>query len=726
MVTAMLVITGLLAPNIADAASVIQGSSETVEALLEQNETEEGDLVHPKALIYDCEEYTLKKQPEGSGDIVTLYSGQQVFLLARVHMSDESVWYKVKAAVDDIEYVGYVPTEFLLCIDSTNLDSIEILDESDLPEGDESTEEATNEIQQITYDILEEELRVNSTDSTFEASIAGFPESYKASLRTLHASHPNWTFVVQITNIDWDTFIEAEMVQARNLVSSSMDDAYKGKQSWAYDPTTGTYIGLSGDDWNQASQAAVEYYADPRNFLTEEGIFQFELLTYNSAYQTETGVENILSGTFMSHTVIPSDTITYAQAFCKIGAAKNVSPYMLAARVRQEQGAAGTSPLISGTYSGYEGYYNYFNINAYGSTAAEIYVNGLSYAKTQGWNTRYNSLLGGAGILSANYISRGQDTLYLQKFDVDSSYDGTFWHQYMQNLLGAANEAKTAYSTYSNMGILENTFVFKIPVYTNMPSAACPKPDGDSVSEEQLAAFIERLYEIILGRASDESGFYHWYSGMVSGSLTAAEVARRFITSEEFTRQNISDEEFVERMYLTMMNRSSDSSGKEHWLDILDSGLSRTYVLSRFVASEEFTMICNSYGVTKGTVTLTEGRDLNVGATKFVTRLYRFALNREPDIDGLNHWAGMIAKKQATPYDVAQRIVQSAEFQQHNYSDDEYIRILYRSFLGREAETAGFLHWKQELANGCTRLNILKRFSNSAEFMQIVKSYGLS
>ena len=119
-------------------------------------------------------------------------------------------------------------------------------------------------------------------------------------------------------------------------------------------------------------------------------------------------------------------------------------------------------------------------------------------------------------------------------------------------------------------------------------------------------------------------------------------------------------------MYQTMLGRASDPSGKAHWLDILDSGCSRRYVLSRFIASTEFSGICATYGVKRGSVELTEARDQYIGATKFVTRLYRTALKRDPDVDGLNHWVGLIGTKKTTPYDVAERIVKSQEFQNHN------------------------------------------------------------
>lgn len=241
---------------------------------------------------------------------------------------------------------------------------------------------------------------------------------------------------------------------------------------------TGEWVIKNGTSWVQASESIVKHYLDPRNFLNEESVFQFEQLTYNT-YHTESGVEKILSGTFMANKKLEDgsgDGVTYAQAFLKIGKELKVSPYFLASRVRQEQGVSGTSSLISGTYPGYKGYYNYFNMGATG-IGTEVIISGLTEAKNAGWNTRYKALRGGAEKVSSRYIARGQDTFYLQKFDVDSSYDGLYWHQYMQNLLAADSEGKSVQRSYAAMGALDNGFVFKVPVYNNMPSSPCPKPE---------------------------------------------------------------------------------------------------------------------------------------------------------------------------------------------------------------------------------------------------------
>ena len=166
--------------------------------------------------------------------------------------------------------------------------------------------------------------------------------------------------------------------------------------------------------------------------------------------------------------------MTFSHIFWAIGAEQQVSPFHLAARVYQEQGQ-GTSPLISGNYPGYEGYYNYFNISASGSTNEQVITNGLNYARNNGWDNAYASILGGANVISANYIKKGQDTLYLQKFNVSTTASNpVYTHQYMQNIAAPTSEALSMKKLYESAGALENTFVFKIPVYENMPASPCP------------------------------------------------------------------------------------------------------------------------------------------------------------------------------------------------------------------------------------------------------------
>jgi beta-N-acetylglucosaminidase len=229
---------------------------------------------------------------------------------------------------------------------------------------------------------------------------AGFPDSYIESLVTLHQTYPEWQFEAVLTGLDWDTVIEKESENGVNLVPKSGNDATKSTASGAYDWNTNTWTIYDGSSWVGANSDYIAYYMDPRNFLNDTDIFQFENLSY-SELQTKDGVDAILKGTFMANSVKDADktTLNYAEAFMSIGQSTGVSPYHLASRVRQEQGLNGNSSLISGVYKDYEGYYNYFNVGASGITSTLVIQNGLAYAKRAGWNTRYKALVGGAQLV---------------------------------------------------------------------------------------------------------------------------------------------------------------------------------------------------------------------------------------------------------------------------------------------------------------------------------------
>ena len=310
-----------------------------------------------------------------------------------------------------------------------------------------------------------------ATDAAFstEMKAAGFPDSYISGLTQLHKQYPQWKFEAVDTGLDWGTVITKESVNGVNLVPKSGDDARKSTAAGAYDWNTNTWTIYDGSNWVAANSGYIAYYMDPRNFLNETDIFQFESLSFNKS-QTKSGVNAILSRTFMAKTVTDSDktTLNYADSFMKIGEFTGVSPYHLASRVRQEQGLNGTSSLISGTYKGYEGYFNYFNVGAAGVTSALVIQNGLAYAKKAGWDTRYKSLLGGSQLLAKNYIAVGQDTLYFQKFNVVNSKN-LYGHQYMSNLTAAYTEGRKLGQGYTDK---QQAFVFRIPVYKSMPASA--------------------------------------------------------------------------------------------------------------------------------------------------------------------------------------------------------------------------------------------------------------
>lgn len=422
---------------------------ETILMQIEDLETAQEDLddiTEQKsilALVYLCDKYSVKESPSiDSNTVVSVVSGQSVQIVG-VDLDDEgNVWYKVSLYQQDKNYQGYIEKKYLATSDEDFLDW---------------TDEYVNE-----EEILANKSKVRTMSITALSDypdVNQFPPSYQNSLLALKQKYPNWIFVKMETGLNFNTAVSNEL----------------GDKSWisSTKPASWQNGAAKQSGWSYASEGILRYYMDPRNFLTESAIFQFEQLTYNESYHTETAVQAIVASSFMAGD-IPNENMTYAQAFTEIGKELKVSPFHLASRVLQEQGTKGTSPLISGTYNGYEGYYNYFNVGASGKDV-ELIVKGLTEAMNRGWNTRYKSLYGGASVIGQNYILRGQDTLYLQKFNVSSN--STYNHQYMQNIQAPASEAPSIQKAYSNTGSLNNSFVFKIPVYSNMPASACAQPD---------------------------------------------------------------------------------------------------------------------------------------------------------------------------------------------------------------------------------------------------------
>lgn len=428
-----------------------------------------------------------------NNNLIYLYLGHEVTIKSQDALGS-TTWYQVTFEYGNTTYNGYVSGDY-----------VKIVDESDTPEEPNTPETPnTPEIPDTTNPEIPNSGGNTDTgnmpilsDSEFEASLTsqGFPESYKASLRELHKQYPYWQFEAYQTGLDWSNVITNQNKIGKNLITNTKNIAWKSLDTGAYNWKTDKFIPYDGSTWVTASKEAIEYYMDPRNFLTASGIFQFELLCYQNTYQTKAGVESILLNTALynkSYTYIDDGmnkeiTTTYGDTFIKAAEVSNVSPYHLATRVKQEvvTGRTTLSSSVNGNVSGYEGYYNFFNIGATHSTVAGGAVaNGLNYAKNGSssattntlymipWDSPYKAIVGGSNFIGSSYINRGQDTVYLQKFNVTPV--STHSHQYMANVEAAKAEASKTYAGYSAMTSVP--IVFRIPVYNNMPDIACPQP----------------------------------------------------------------------------------------------------------------------------------------------------------------------------------------------------------------------------------------------------------
>lgn len=275
---------------------------------------------------------------------------------------------------------------------------------------------------------------------------------YKNLIDTLKGNHSNWNFTIMETGLDFGQVILAETGN-KSLI--------QGK--------SGSWVSGSFDSsWDVASQSTVMYYMDPRNWIQDNSsLFQFMALgTYVDVSDDE--LYNAVSGTPYLHDMSIVSQINKA---CR---ENSMNPFYVIARIMQEQGSTKPSSTFAMNDGGVT-YYNIFNIGASGKGSQQVIANALQTAKNNGWTSVSACISGGIDRLKT-YINRRQDTLYLNKFDVESYY-GLYAYQYMQNIMAPQTEAGKMYNLMKNAGLLNKNITFVIPVYTGMKSTKYLSPD---------------------------------------------------------------------------------------------------------------------------------------------------------------------------------------------------------------------------------------------------------
>lgn len=347
-------------------------------------------------------------------------------------------------------------------------------------------------VELYTTQTLRTNNRTAETDYEKTLQKAGFPSSYWDKLSALHKAHPNWNFIADKTGRDWSyaTWAETGAVSDGDI-DKSLLYAYNNNtdliagylKTDTYNYKTNKFTMQDSGGFYAARKEMVAYYMDPRNFLNENFIFQFEVLSFNSTYHTKSIIENIFDSGYLNK---------YASNYVSAGKSKNVSAVHLATRSVQEGlntsnfATTGAEFIYSGSlYTSIQGQkfskcFNFFNIGAYSDNVsalqnAGVYAcGGVNKNETdygRPWNSVDKALLGGAEILGNNYIASGQDTLYFQKYNTASyTKSALYGHQFMSNISAVAYEGSDTYDSYYADGLISSAaFTFVIPVYNNMP-----------------------------------------------------------------------------------------------------------------------------------------------------------------------------------------------------------------------------------------------------------------
>ncbi len=388
---------------------------------------------------------------------------------------------------------------------------------------------------------------------------------YRALLENMinNPEYSNWSFELYETGLEWNSVIDNEYTStAKSLAPNTYPIA------WLCPICKDN---KDNGSWRCASKEAVEYMIDPRNSLNGNDVFQFLQLS-NDVNITKEQVTN------MANKIPYLSNQEVIDAIYEVANQDNINPLYIIGKIRQEQGEDG-SVLCSGNgyYGQYVKCYNFFNIRAYGDTKEQVIINGLSYAQEMGWDTPVKSIRGGLKLIKT-YIDIGQDTLYYQKYDViGPSY---YTNQYAQNVLDAQHIGEELRAAYSVAGLLNKSYVFKIPLYNNMPQTACINPtklgkpaatgelayinadsglrlrsnvgyagaEIDTLAKGQKLIIIERATETVDGIYWDKvythEGIGYMARGESNGGKTYL-VVEGTTASEENKKYNISNTEII-------------------------------------------------------------------------------------------------------------------------------------------------------------------------------------
>ena len=237
--------------------------------------------------------------------------------------------------------------------------------------------------------------------------------------------------------------------------------------------------------------------------------------------------------------------------------------------------------------------------------------------------------------------------------------------------------------------------------------------------DEPQKEFVWVLYEYLFQREYDEEGFNYWVNEIKNGK-TAAYVAKYFfLNSKEIKESNLSDEDFIRKIYKALLNRDVEKEGLEYWLKELgEKGVPRTELFNYVIFSEEFQNLCNNkYHITP----FNEDDKLEA----FVERFYSFVLQREVDPEGESYWVEQLKNKLKTASDIAMDFFNSEEFLNKNVDDETFVNIAYRTLLNRESEKEGRSFWERKLKEDMDRNSLIKEFINSPEFSNLAKEYDI-
>lgn len=244
-------------------------------------------------------------------------------------------------------------------------------------------------------------------------------------------------------------------------------------------------------------------------------------------------------------------------------------------------------------------------------------------------------------------------------------------------------------------------------------------------SNQNLTRFVGRLYKLCLGRTAERSGAEYWVKALATRSKTAAQLVQGFFYSNEFINKKLSNEEFVETAYKTMLDRNGEASGLGYWNIAINSGCSKDFILSGFINSQEFINICNKYGVELGEIKLSEKRDLESSKTKLIGYASYVTKDKVPSVKEVNSLISSLSKGDKLASTLIWEMLNENVFNDKKLTTKEKVRRTALAITGKEPSTDFIGTWVEKIVHGNSYANLVELLTSDTVYRNRCSDAGV-
>ncbi len=247
---------------------------------------------------------------------------------------------------------------------------------------------------------------------------------------------------------------------------------------------------------------------------------------------------------------------------------------------------------------------------------------------------------------------------------------------------GAQGTANITVTATDDGGTVSRTFKIQVapanqpPPITPPPTTPPPNQPPTVAGAGQQQAFVQHLYEDLLGRDPVGGDDQPWLNLMASG-MAQVTVAQAILESPEHLHL------MVNSMYQKLLGRAAETQGLDYWTNQLMHGSDEAAVRADIAASDEF---------------FTRAGGSNDG---FLAALYQDLLGRTGDAPSMALWQSQLTGG-ASRSEIAQSFVSSSEFHSllvNNPASSTTVAGWYQTYFHRDGDQAGATFFSSQLDN---------------------------